>query len=115
MEAERITCPSGGAFAAKSVPICPPAPGRFSGTTTWPRRSVRRIPASRPTTSVACPGGQGMIMRICRLGQGACAAAGLVAPRRMAGVARGENAVSASSLRRSNMKFSLALGSQCPF
>src|SRR6185436_11693875 len=55
--------PSGGDFAACSVPMMPPAPPRLSITTPWPRRSLSCWPMARPTTSLLPPGGNGMIRR----------------------------------------------------
>jgi hypothetical protein len=56
-------CPSGGAFAASSVPMTDPPPARFS-TKACPTDSVSLRPTSRASMSVAPPGAKGAMMRI---------------------------------------------------
>jgi len=62
-------------LAAKSVPVMPPAPARFSATTGCPSISDSFCATTRPTRSVACPGGHGMTMRKGRFGYAGCASA----------------------------------------
>ena len=76
-----IVVPSGAAFAAASAPRLPPAPGRFS-TTTTPRLSLTLSASARATMSSGPPGGYGTISRIGRC----CAKVGKAAAR----VERGE-------------------------
>ena len=61
--------PSGAALATTSEPITPLAPARFSTTTGWPSRSLKRWLISRAITSTAEPAGSGTIMRSGRSGQ----------------------------------------------
>src|SRR5688572_16154849 len=60
--------PSGSERAATSAPIAPPAPGRLSTTTGWPKDSETRVPIIRPSRSVPPPGANGEIMRMGLLG-----------------------------------------------
>jgi hypothetical protein len=59
--------PSGVPLATNDVPIMPPAPGRFSTITFWPRRSESRGAIMRPTTSVLPPAAKGETSLIGRL------------------------------------------------
>jgi hypothetical protein len=57
-------CPSGAAFAVASMPIMPPAPGRFSTITGWPRDSASLGPSLRAITSSVEPGANAAMIRI---------------------------------------------------
>ena len=63
METTRSVYPSGGAFAARSVPMTPPAPPRLSTTTCLPHRSPSCVAIMRPTMSLLPPGGNGTMSR----------------------------------------------------
>jgi hypothetical protein len=58
----------GGARTTASVPIFPPAPGRFSITNCWPTRSDNYWPIKRAKMSVPPAGAKGTIKRTGRLG-----------------------------------------------
>src|SRR6266568_677470 len=75
-----IVYPSGAAFATKSRPSMPLAPGRFSTSTGWPSRSVIFGPIRRAMMSVVLPGGNGTMILIGFEGQD-CANAAEVNPR----------------------------------
>ena len=60
--------PSGGALATTSVPIVPPAPGRFSTRKGWPSACVSRSATVRPIRSDADPVAKGTITRTGLLG-----------------------------------------------
>src|SRR5713101_255392 len=68
-----IVYPSGAAWAARVVPVVPPAPVTFSTTTCWP--SVRDLwsPTMRATTSVGPPAAKGTMRVMGRSGYAACA------------------------------------------
>ncbi len=68
--------PSGAAPATACVPLLPPAPGRLSTPTCWPRRAPRRSATTRAPVSVTPPGVKGPTRRIGLLGKSACASAG---------------------------------------
>ncbi len=55
--------------------MVPPAPGRFSTITGWPRLAASLSVTLRPMTSVTLPGVKGTITRSVRLGKGSCASA----------------------------------------
>jgi hypothetical protein len=61
-----------------SVPMAPPAPGRFSTTNGWPSATCSFSATTRAAMSVACPGGQGTTTLMGRLGY-ACANAAVAA------------------------------------
>src|SRR6516162_2861487 len=63
---ERMT--SAGARTTASVPIVVDAPGRFSITNCWPRRSDSQCPIRRATMSVVPAGVNGTITRTGRVG-----------------------------------------------
>src|SRR6516162_8736121 len=63
---ERIT--SAGARTTASVPIVVDAPGRFSITNCWPRRSERHCPFRRAAMSVVPAGAKPTMMRTGRAG-----------------------------------------------
>jgi hypothetical protein len=48
--------------------MLPAAPGLFSTTTGWPKRTLSRSATMRVTVSLAPPGGNGTTMRIERSG-----------------------------------------------
>ena len=73
-----MVVPSGSAFATRSVPMLPLAPGRFSITTGWPSIGCRLSATTRPTMSGVEPGPNGTISRSGFVGQ-SCAAAGAIA------------------------------------
>src|SRR6266568_5646885 len=75
-----IVYPSGAAFATKSRPSMPLAPGRFSTSTGWPSRSVIFGPMRRDMMSVVLPGGNGTTILIGFEGQD-CASAAAANPR----------------------------------
>src|SRR5688572_30774504 len=60
--------PSGAAFATRSEPITPPAPGLFSTTTGWPRSGESCCATTRATVSELPPGGKPTTMRTARSG-----------------------------------------------
>ena len=60
----RIVCPSASAFTTAAVPICPPAPGRFSTMTGCFQCSLSRAPMMRPAMSAPEPGVSGTMMRM---------------------------------------------------
>ena len=60
--------PSAGAVTAMREPSVPPAPGRLSTTTCWPKNSTVFWATTRASMSVAPPTGNGTIMRTARLG-----------------------------------------------
>ena len=84
--------PSAGARATASLPMVPPAPGRFSTTMGWPRIVDSRWATTREELSVMPPAAKGTTQTRPRLGQVGWAMAGWA----MAGVARAV----ASRLRR---------------
>src|SRR3954462_5371098 len=59
-----MVLPSGALFATASTPMLPPAPGRFSTTTGWPRRSDIGTAMLRATRSALPPGGKLTMKRI---------------------------------------------------
>jgi hypothetical protein len=59
----RRVYPSGALRATNSLPTFPPAPGRFSTTTGWPRTGVSLSASQRPRTSVTLPLAAGTIRR----------------------------------------------------
>ena len=61
---------SGADFAAMSVPMLPPAPGRLSTTTAYPSCSVSFWLTSRATILEPPPGGKGSMSRIGLSGYG---------------------------------------------
>ncbi len=61
--------PSGRAFATKSAPIVPPAPGLFSTNTCSPMAVDSRAARIRAGTSANPPGDSGTTMRTGRFGQ----------------------------------------------
>ncbi len=77
------------ARATASAPMVPPAPGRFSTTTGWPRICDSRWATTREELSVMPPAAKGTTQVMPRLGQG-------VSARARPGVA----SVAASRLRR---------------
>src|SRR5262245_15784927 len=64
----RSVYPSAGARTTASVPIIVDAPGRFSITNCWPRRSESHWPISRARMSVVPAGANGTIKRTGRVG-----------------------------------------------
>src|SRR5512145_1049109 len=68
-ETEGSVCPSGVASATMRVPTVPPAPGRLSTITCWPRVSVSFIAIARAVMSGCPPGVKPTTMRIGRFGK----------------------------------------------
>jgi hypothetical protein len=64
----RMVYPSGGDFATASAATLPPAPGRFSTITGWPRDSLSLAPSMRASMSTAPPATKGTMTRIGLLG-----------------------------------------------
>jgi len=67
--ASRKVSPFGCALATTSAPSVPPAPGRFSITTVWPRISLSLGARTRVVMSVPPPVPKGTTIRIGRVGQ----------------------------------------------
>ena len=61
--------PSAAPLATSATPIWPAAPGLFSTTTGWPKRSARCGPMVRAIRSTLPPGGNGTTMRTGLLGK----------------------------------------------
>src|SRR5262249_17212310 len=98
--------PSGSALATTSAPILPPAPGRFSTMTGWPRVLASSSPTARASTSTSPPAGNAAIMRMAFVGHAcappahATAAANAAARLRNAANVRGNNRMTPSACRR---------------
>src|SRR5262245_26015547 len=94
--------PSGSALATTSAPILPPAPGRFSTMTGWPRVLASSSPTARASTSTSPPAGNGAIMRMGFVGQVCAPAADAnAAPRiRNAANVRGNRRMTPSACGR---------------
>jgi hypothetical protein len=73
-------CPSGAARASRRAASWPFAPGRFSTTTGWPRRSESLVLKARAAMSEAPPGAKGTSRVTGRVGQAGWAGAGAVRP-----------------------------------
>ena len=67
--------PSAGAFSRAWVPMIVLAPGMASTTTGWPKRTERRSPMVRVSTSIAPPGAKGVMILTWRKGKSDCPAA----------------------------------------
>src|SRR5262249_14723911 len=80
-EATTSVWPSGTARAAAVSPILPLAPGRFSTTTPWPSTGASSAAISRPSRSLAPPGGKCTMMVIGRSGHAPYAGAAAIAIR----------------------------------
>src|SRR6266699_4944214 len=63
LAAIRIVCPSAGDFAASSMPIIWPAPGRLSTTNCWPSDSESLCATERAMISVPPPAAEGTMKR----------------------------------------------------
>src|SRR6266498_2276162 len=63
LAAIRIVCPSAGDFAASSMPIIWPAPGRLSTTNCWPSDSESLCATERAMMSVPPPAAEGTMKR----------------------------------------------------
>jgi hypothetical protein len=61
-------CPSASPFTTAAVPICPPAPGRFSTITGCFQCSLMRCAMMRPAMSAPDPGVSGIITRTVLVG-----------------------------------------------
>ena len=70
-------CPSGAALATSSPATMPPAPGRLSTMTGWPKRSDSFCATARTVRSATPPAPKGTTMRRGLLGKGVWASSPL--------------------------------------
>jgi hypothetical protein len=91
-----MVCPSV-ALAIASVPMVPPAPGRFSTTKGWPKTDEKWFAAARPAVSGVEPGGNGTMTRTGRSGHAAACCA-----RTREAARTGAAALKANNARRGN-------------
>src|SRR5258706_7092438 len=93
------------------MPMVPPAPGRFSTITGWPRLAASLSVTLRPMTSVTLPGVKGTITRIVRLGKGSCASACVARASNAAATIDGPLLMGASGLGfRSGLRSGISAG-----